>query len=249
MFFFEPSPGFYRTVFKRKMVGTDVAAFQLNLDDASGISCVVDGDFGLETEKAVKEFQTTRNLAADGIAGLVTQQRLCVQLSSAATGEFNLPGGFAKSRISNESSFAVACISEARSDGSFDLGANQENMAGKVGNQEAYHHAYSVRASSRAAGQNARAIHDRISTVVDSRYLEELANGDKEKFKWQMAALNHNWPDAAEDIPRYGYVYEYSPARDDQFAQWIYDATAGALSTPRQWIMHYVQRATVYVVW
>ena len=57
-----PSPG-YRYSFKRGMVGTDVAALQLNLP-----SSTVDGFFGPMTERGVRVFQEAAGLAVDGIA-------------------------------------------------------------------------------------------------------------------------------------------------------------------------------------
>jgi N-acetyl-anhydromuramyl-L-alanine amidase AmpD len=54
---------------------------------AYGEGVVVDGQFGPETEVAVKVFQSRRGLAADGIVGPVTWSALVVEVK---TGE---PGG------------------------------------------------------------------------------------------------------------------------------------------------------------
>ncbi|HVF10131.1 MAG TPA: peptidoglycan-binding protein [Abditibacteriaceae bacterium] len=52
-----------------------------------GVSVEVDGDFGPQTEAAVKKFQRTHGLKADGIAGPQTLQKLIVRLKRGAKGE------------------------------------------------------------------------------------------------------------------------------------------------------------------
>jgi peptidoglycan hydrolase-like protein with peptidoglycan-binding domain len=47
----------------------------------------VDGSFGPQTESAVKAFQQSRNLAADGICGPQTWPRLVIQVKKGSTGE------------------------------------------------------------------------------------------------------------------------------------------------------------------
>jgi len=53
------------------MKGQAVSTLQLALS-SNGASCKIDGDFGPETEGAVKHFQAGNNLVADGIAGPIT---------------------------------------------------------------------------------------------------------------------------------------------------------------------------------
>ena len=60
---------------KRGNVGSAVLSMQLLLIHKWAISCGVDGadgDFGPNTEKAVKSFQTARKLDVDGICGAMT---------------------------------------------------------------------------------------------------------------------------------------------------------------------------------
>jgi N-acetylmuramoyl-L-alanine amidase len=54
-----------------RLEGSDVVKLQEQLKVA-GIVVGVDGEFGPGTDKAVKEFQTTKGLTADGIVGLKT---------------------------------------------------------------------------------------------------------------------------------------------------------------------------------
>lgn len=57
------------------MTGEDVRQFQAALKQA-GMSVTIDGVFGRETEKLVKQFQQQKNLEADGIVGAGTRKAL-----------------------------------------------------------------------------------------------------------------------------------------------------------------------------
>jgi peptidoglycan hydrolase-like protein with peptidoglycan-binding domain len=54
---------------------------------ARGHAVVVDGDFGPQTEAAVKAFQQSKGLAADGIVGVQTWPKLVVQVKKGSTGD------------------------------------------------------------------------------------------------------------------------------------------------------------------
>jgi len=59
------------------MLGSDVLAVQRALKKA-GMNIKTDGEFGVKTEKAVKEFQQRRGLKVDGIVGPATLAALGV---------------------------------------------------------------------------------------------------------------------------------------------------------------------------
>ncbi len=61
-----------RTLLRRGDRGYDVALLQTLLARLGYYDRAVDGDFGLRTEVAVREFQRDRNLAIDGIVGFST---------------------------------------------------------------------------------------------------------------------------------------------------------------------------------
>jgi peptidoglycan hydrolase-like protein with peptidoglycan-binding domain len=57
------------------MVGDDVRALQRALTQA-GFPLVVDGAFSPATDRAVRQYQTSRGLVSDGIVGPQTRSRL-----------------------------------------------------------------------------------------------------------------------------------------------------------------------------
>jgi Putative peptidoglycan binding domain len=66
--------------------GENVGSVQYLLND-HGSALAVDGDFGPQTSAAVRAFQASSGLAADGIVGSQTWPALIVQLSSGSSGD------------------------------------------------------------------------------------------------------------------------------------------------------------------
>lgn len=234
----------YRYSLKKGMLGTDVAALQINFEDL-----IVDADFGEATEAEVIDFQQKHGLEDDGVAGPVTQRKLIVQRSQEATKIYDLPAGLLKSIVANESNFNVAAVSHHPSDGGLDVGAYQRSSGKQIGTQAFYQDAYNIRSAALKSAADIKEVFENLSDPVPSRYLDDMAGGNKEKFKWQLAILSHNWPYAAENIPKYGVIYKFDLGQDEEPQQWIIDASAGRLETPRQWVYSYVERSTVYIKW
>ncbi len=76
-----PKPTSTVYVIKRGSKGGDVKSLQQKLKKLGYLKGSADGDFGKETEDALKAFQRRNNLTADGIAGRATLSR--IQSSSA----------------------------------------------------------------------------------------------------------------------------------------------------------------------
>jgi hypothetical protein len=237
-----PTPD-YRYAFKLGMTGTDVAALQINL----GVT--VDGDFGVETESAVEKVQKDNGLVVDGIAGLETQKTLCRAFFGPVQKQYSLPGGILVSIANNESGFAIAAYSKHPSDNGYDLGALQRSLS-PVATQDQIVDAYDLDSIGHWTGKTLRESHDRFSDpwAVDSWYVTNIAGGRKGRMAWQLAVLNHNYPFGAENIWKIGSIFK-EPAKDTQPAQWVIDASGGRLSTPREWVVSYIDRATVYTRW
>ena len=68
-----PDPGLvFIRILKRGSSGQDVRELQVRLQELGWSDLVVDGDFGESTQKAVRAFQTRRNLDPDGEVGETT---------------------------------------------------------------------------------------------------------------------------------------------------------------------------------
>ncbi len=231
----------YRYAFKRGMVGTDVAALQINL----GVT--VDGDFGGQTEKAVKSFQELRGVTVDGIAGSETQRTLCRVNSGPIQKEFKLPGGSLISIANNESGFAVAAYAPHSHEG-YDLGAFQRSLTSP--SQGEIRDAYDLSVQARRTGKILRETHDRFANPwpVDSWYVQNIANGNRGRMAWQLAFLTHNWPEGAENIWKRGSIHT-DPSVDTEDSDWVIYFSGGRLRSDRDWVRSYIERSTVYVQW
>lgn len=238
----------YRRAFKRGMRGTDVGALQINL----GVS--VDGVFGQQTGIAVRNCQMQCKLVVDGIAGPATQQALIGLLSLPSERKYGLPEGTLKSMALNESGNLVAAFAPHPSDSGFDLGALQKSITpAEIGNQDSYRHAYDVKAM---AVETAKKIRDYYESfkgkphVLDSQnyYRKALSPEDADTYAWMLAILVHNWPSAAYNLANHGSIFQDS-ARDTQYAAWVDQASASRITTPREWVLSYINRCTVFVIW
>lgn len=233
----------YRFAMRLDDVGNDVGVLQLNLGNL-----IVDGVFGVQTEAAVSDWQRAHNLKRDGIAGPATQQSLIVQLSRPAAQANGLPGGMLKSIAFNESGFAIAAAGPHAGDDGWDVGAFARSSGSTFPGQEFLRSAYDVAASARWTADNLVESRREVGDPIRSEYLADMAEGDRNNFKWMLVILSHNWPVAAQNISRIGTAMKTAGA-DDKPADWIVTATNGRLSTPREWCLAYVARATVYVKW
>jgi GH24 family phage-related lysozyme (muramidase) len=79
----KPHPG--RTVLKKGMSGGDVPVLQLALNEkGANPRLLVDGDFGLKTESALRHYQASTGLVADGVCGPLTWAKLASAANSEA---------------------------------------------------------------------------------------------------------------------------------------------------------------------
>lgn len=229
-----PAPG-YRYAFKIGMKGVDCWALQINLM-AEGAVLTLDGDFGPATEKAVRAFQTKQKLEADGIAGIMTQRELCLRLSATATGKYKLPKGLSKGLMENESGYAVAAYSSHSGGEGFDLGPYQQSFPPADQNEPTYAAAYNARTMADISGKEMRTQKD---------FFRNQPKVSTDKYAWQLAALSHNWPAAAQSLARRGMIYN-DPDKDNETQQWIVTASGGRLHTATEWVHAYILKATLY---
>lgn len=225
------------------MVGVDVAVLQLNLD------IHVDGDFGIKTERTVKDWQESHHLKpVDGIAGPDTFRSIVVQKSRLAAHKHNLPAGILKSIAFNESNFILGAAAPHGGDAGWDVGAFMRSSGSAPPSANTTRSFFNVEKSSEWTANHLVTTKSHLGVPVDSKYLKDIGENNKEEFAWQLAILAHNWPYAADNIADRGHIFN-NPDQDDWPANWIIVASGGRLSTPRQWVTSYIEKATGFVKW
>lgn len=229
---FQPHPDYSRSTRKGDR-GEGVAVLQLNLPPL-----VVDGIFGLATNKRVRALQRANNLVVDGIAGPATQRAICISRSREAEALHKLPPGTLESIMENESGFILAAYSKHPSDEGIDLGSYQKSIVPGSFTQENFRKAYNVVRMAEETAAKLRQVFERFVSygVVNTRRA------------WELAILSHNWPAAAERLAQGKSIF-IDPARDDQPAEWVIKASAGRLQTPREWVESYIKNSTKRIRW
>lgn len=231
----EPGPnpwGELTRPFKRGDRAWPVLSAQIALN-RFGNRLALDGDFGPATEKVARAFQVHRGMRVDGVIGPVSQERICIDLSTSAARRYQLPVGLARGLIENESSFALAAFTEHPSDTGFDLGAWQDSYA-SPGSQDEYR-----------ASLDVSVMAYRTCEKLRLRYDAYRSAGAPSRLAWECATLYHNWPAAADRMAK-----GLAPLRtgSDEEAAWVVAASGGRLRTPREWADAYIAAATKRVL-
>lgn len=230
-----PAPN-YRYTLKSGMSGVDAWSIQLNLV-ALGYALTADGAFGPITEKAAKDFQTSQKLEVDGIVGPATQRVICLELSTPASNQSKLPDGLLKGLMANESGFIIPAYSAHPTGGGFDIGPYQQAFPPATKSDTYFAAAYNAKTMASQVARDMRAQKDifRKAPMVKD-----------DKYAWQLATLNHNWPAAAYGLANKGSIFS-DPKQDTQPAAWVESASGGALHTAREWCSAYIAKACVFV--
>lgn len=238
MFSFLP-PLHYRYALKRGQVGSDVWALQINLN-LLGASLVEDGEFGPASEAAVKKYQASRKLVADGIAGNKTQTQMCLDLIPHYE-PASLPNGLLRGIIEGESGYAVGCVNTDAA-GGIDCGWTQDRVPTAEYNQDRFHRAFRA---ANAFPALARA----LQAAAHGYYGKPGAKSAKQA--WWCGTLNWNWPAAAMhyangDVDSWRYISRWYPGLKigdgGQLVQTFPDGSQDrrySMSTAAQWILRY----------
>lgn len=230
-----PLDGDWLRTFRMGNSHWSVIALQANLN-CFGNVLALDGGFGARTDAVVRAYQRHRGMKVDGIVGGATQERIAVELSTPAARESGLPVGLVKGLAENESSFMLACVTPHPFGAGFDLGVYQDAYPGPS-TQAAYRRSLTIPTLASETAKKLRAQRDVYLPRTGSR-----------RRAWELAALYHNWPYAAEKLSRGQYIYG-SAAADAADREWVIEATGGRLRSAGQWANAYIAAATKYVDW
>ena len=122
MFGSYPTYNIYRTlryVEGNLQRGEDVYALQKALEVEP------DGILGKKTGAAIVKAQESLKIAADGLAGGLTQRKLALQVAEAT--QDGPPFKLVKGQLETESTYRLGIYSAQRPDGSYDAGVAQRN--------------------------------------------------------------------------------------------------------------------------
>jgi hypothetical protein len=217
---------------KRGAQGFPVWALQRALDDVSGYVVEADGIFGPATETAVKKFQGARKLTTDGIAGPATQRAL---VGVHVVGEQDdLPGGLLHGFAQMEGGWLVAAVND-KAPGGIDCGAFQRRVyESDYADRTVVCRAFDTRVQARLL---AMSLLELRGVYIDRRGTRDGSMEPREKA-WRLAALNHNYPAAADYLSRtpLGDVSAYWRSPADWVKQWGFRFPNGQpVQTPMEW--------------
>ena len=92
-------PDFGRRVIRRGMVGWDVSVLQFKLSRRGAGVRGIDGIFGPNTLGAVRRFQSSRGLAADGLVGPATERALRTKAPATRSSKPRGPSGASPAKV------------------------------------------------------------------------------------------------------------------------------------------------------
>lgn len=235
----------YRRAFKRGMTGWDVGALQIGLNShrPDKTELTIDGDFGAVTHARVVAEQKAYGLVQDGVAGLMTQRAMLLDIARQAEIRFDVIALLLKGLIEGEAGYMLAATTALYGNGTRDLGAVMRNTL----------------MTEQAAVRAAFFIRDQIiKTARDIRNQHDSYVGDRgiptDRKAWETAILYHNWQAAAAQVAAGtfdGWRYTSRNVRYgvDDPAPWIIEIGVSGVVTARQWCKHYIESKTLYVSW
>ena len=174
-FLLSPTPYKYRPL-KKGDKGHDVWALQTALRISR------DGDFGPITDKAVRDYQESKDLTVDGIAGIVSQRSLCLNHVWPVQLTEGTPPGLMRGQIEAESAYILGNHSAKRDNDTWDVGPCQRNTQ-----YVSMAAGFDVPGSIAHLGAHLRRKHDEYRNygkVKDERRLWELASGSWNAPAW-----------------------------------------------------------------
>jgi hypothetical protein len=219
---------------KTGMTGVVVWALQKALDDLYGITVSPDGDFGSLTLAAVKKFQDSVDLTADGVAGPLTQRAL-VQAHVATTEEdYSLPRGLLEGFAAAEGGWLLGAVNWTVA-GGVDCGVFQRRVySADYADAAVVRRAFDVRYQARLLASNLTSLRG----IFISRAGTNDGTMNANEKAWRLAALNHNYPSGADTLSRTPVTQLSAYWRTPQ--EWVVNVGAKfpdgrSVTTPLEW--------------
>lgn len=154
------------------VVGFDAYALQSALRAIGHDPGAIDGYFGSNTDKAVRQAQKAFKITVDGIAGSVTQGRIAQALMTPVRKEYDLPYNLLFGQLTHESGLLLGNYSLQYPNGSYDAGVAQRNTLYTSAKQ-----GFDPADSISALGKNTRNYYDKFVGVKDEGRRWGLAAG------------------------------------------------------------------------
>lgn len=180
---------------KRGHKGVVVWAVQRGLNDLNNVNLLEDGVFGKETQKAVIAFQGSANLFVDGVFGDQSSYELARRLESQVTADL-IPPGLLRGIVHGESSSKIGAVNWSTPGGVDCSYVQRRVLEPNYENVDIVHSAFSSKEQFSLVVNKLKGKHDLFMTRANVNNNTELA--------WRLAALDHNYPYAAETISNVG---------------------------------------------
>jgi Putative peptidoglycan binding domain len=176
--------------------GWPVYGLQSGLD-ALNYNLTYDGDFGVRTDQAVREFQIKQKLGVDGIAGQATQLRIISLIDAKTHDKFDsLPAGLLRGFSEAEGGNNLGAVNW-NIKGGVDCGVVQVRCYGPPFKSNEMYVAYDPSMAMERIG------HNFMGRLNDFRQMP-YAKTHSVQFAQRCAALSWNWPWGAEELARNG---------------------------------------------
>ena len=254
----------YAEVAHQGVYALQLSLFQINSELGIGFA---DGYFGERTEQAVKSYQSRRGLTADGIAGPATQKRVVRGWINQVEGvKDGLLDGFAEA----EGGWLLAPVNWSVK-GGVDVGAVQNRVYDLSGTSDwSLLKDANGNVIGPTNDLLSRVVFDpnKVADALDSKARISALGKDllirrnayfkgtnnvgvviypytkgNDRRSWELAALYHNWPSAADLLAKGGTL-------PDKEAPWVPQSLRNqGINTYREWADYYIDKVTQYVVW
>jgi hypothetical protein len=195
-----------------------------------------DGDFGEETETALRRFQGDHGIDRVGFAGPATQRALLATAEHAVHTQLpRLPEGVLLGFAVSEGASVLAATNWYTPQGGklgVDCGAVQWRQYGPPFDLAGLKAAFDPRSAFQYAGKT---------------LLERIDDFDRrrpsltDEMVLRLALLAHNWPAGAEQVVRYGRL-----STPNALAMWT-SKPSGGLYTLAEWLQEYPNRILVFI--